>query len=144
MPTVDLPDAVARDKGGPLSEADQIELAQRVTDARRWLATYAPEHDKFAVQASLPATAATLTRAQRRYLARVGESLAERPWDGEELHAHLHALKAEMGLTPREAFGAIYQAFLGKDSGPQAGWFLTALDPQFVLTRLREAAQDAA
>jgi len=144
MPTVDLATAVARDKGGPLNEADRLELAQRVTDARRWLAAYAPEHDKFEVQASLPATAATLTRAQRRYLARVAESLAARSWDGEALHAHLHALKAEMGLTPREAFGAIYQAFLGTDSGPQAGWFLTALDRQFVLTRLREAAQDAA
>ena len=74
----------------------------------------------------------------------MAESLSARAWAGEELHAHLHALRAEMGLTPRDAFGAIYQAFLGKDSGPQAGWFLTALDRQFVLRRLREAAQDAA
>jgi lysyl-tRNA synthetase class 1 len=144
MPTVDLAKVVAQDKGSPLTEADRLELAQRVTDAQRWLATYAPEDDKFEIQPSLPAPAATLTRAQRRYLARVAESLASRSWSGEELHAHLHALKAEMGLTPREAFGAIYQAFLGKDSGPQAGWFLTALDRQLVLTRLREAAQDAA
>ena len=144
MPTVDLPRTVAREKGGPLTEADREELERRTADARRWLATYAPEHYKFEVHASLPPTVSSLTRAQRQYLARVAESLASRAWTGEALHAHLHALKAEMNLTPREAFGAIYQAFLGKDSGPQAGWFLTALDPTFVLQRLREAAQDAA
>jgi lysyl-tRNA synthetase class 1 len=143
-PTVDLARVVAREKGAPLTEADREELERRIADARRWLAAYASEHDKFEVHTTLPNAAATLTRAQRQYLARVAEGLGTRAWTGEELHAHLHALKAEMGLTPREAFGAVYQAFLGKDSGPQAGWFLTALDRQFVLRRLREAAQDAA
>jgi lysyl-tRNA synthetase class I len=33
---------------------------------------------------------------------------------------------------------------LDKDSGPQAGWLLAALDPRFVQARLREAARDAA
>ena len=144
MPAVDLARVVAREKGAPLTEADREELERRIADARRWLAAYAPEHYKFEVHSSLPKAVATLTRAQRQYLARVAESLSARAWAGEELHAHLHALRAEMGLTPRDAFGAIYQAFLGKDSGPQAGWFLTALDRQFVLRRLQEAAQDAA
>jgi lysyl-tRNA synthetase class 1 len=144
MPTVDLSRTVAREKGAPLTEADREELERRVADARRWLAAYAPEHYKFEVHASLPATVSSLTRAQRQYLSRVAESLASRAWTGEALHEHLHALKTELSLTPREAFGAIYQAFLGKDSGPQAGWFLTALDATFVLQRLREAAQDAA
>jgi lysyl-tRNA synthetase, class I len=144
LPSVDLPRAIAREKGSLLTDADRAELTLRVADARRWLATYAPDHYKFEVRTSLPEAVAALTPAQRRYLARVAEALSMRSWDGETLHAQLHILKEEMGLTPREAFGAIYQAFLGKDSGPQAGWFLTALDPQFVLGRLREAARDAA
>src|SRR5262249_30635132 len=113
MPTVDLPRTIAREKGGPLTEADREELERRTADARRWLATSAPEHYKFEVHASLPPMVSSLTRAQRQYLGRVAESLASRAWTGEALHAHLHALKAEMNLTPREAFGAIYQAFLG-------------------------------
>ena len=144
IPSVDLARVIAHDKGGPLTDADRTELSLRAVDARRWLSTYAPDHYRFEVRASLPETAATLTPAQREYLARVAEVLSARAWSGDELHAHLHALKDEMGLSPREAFGAIYQAFLGKDSGPQAGWFLTALDPQFVLGRLREAARHAA
>jgi lysyl-tRNA synthetase, class I len=144
IPGADLARGVAREKGAPLTEADREELARRAEDARRWLATYAPEHYKFTVHASLPPAAGALSVHQRQYLAAVADSLSRDGWAGETLHARLHELKAEMGLSPREAFGAIYQAFLGKESGPQAGWFLTALDRAFVLRRLREAAQNAA
>src|SRR3990172_5424737 len=61
-------------------------------------------------------------------------------WRGDVLHSRMHDLKATMGLPPQEAFSAIYRAFLGKDSGPQAGWLLAALDRDFALRRLREAA----
>jgi lysyl-tRNA synthetase class 1 len=144
IPSVDIVEAVERDKGVPLTEADRAELTRRIEDARRWLAAYAPDTAKFEIRPVLPEGAATLSAAQRQYLARVADALAARRWTGEELHTHLHALKAELGLGPREAFGAIYQALLGKDSGPQAGWLLAALDSRFVQARLREAARDVA
>jgi lysyl-tRNA synthetase class 1 len=50
-------------------------------------------------------------------------------------------MKTQLGIASAAAFGAIYLAFLGKASGPQAGWFLAALDRDFVVGRLREAAQ---
>jgi len=140
MPTVELEAAAAAEKGGPLSPADRAELQARADDARRWLATYAPEHYRFQVQATLPAVA--LTDAQRAFLARLAEIVAERDgWDGEALHARIHALKNEMGIPPQDAFGAIYRAFLGKSSGPQAGWFLASLDRAFVLARLQDASR---
>jgi lysyl-tRNA synthetase class 1 len=144
IPSVDVAAAVERDKQAPLTAGDRAELDRRIDDARRWLARYAPESAKFEVRAALPEGTARLSPAQRQYLARIADAMAERPWTGEELHAHLHALKQDMGLGPREAFGAIYEALLGKESGPQAGWLLAALDPRFVQTRLREAARDAA
>ncbi|HET8998995.1 MAG TPA: lysine--tRNA ligase, partial [bacterium] len=78
MPTVDLPRAIAREKGGPLTEADREELDHRVADARRWLAAYAPEHYKFEVLPHLPTSVAMLTRVQRQYLARIAEGLGGR------------------------------------------------------------------
>jgi lysyl-tRNA synthetase, class I len=144
IPSVDVTDAVEREKGAPLTEADRAELARRIEDAGRWLASYAPESAKFEVRAALPDGAAHLSPPQRQYLARVADAMAARAWTGEELHAQLHALKQEMGLGPREAFGAIYEALLGKESGPQAGWLLASLDPAFVQARLREAARNAA
>ena len=144
IPSVDVVAAVEREKGSPPTEADRAELDRRIEDARRWLARYAPEQAKFEIRAALPEGAARLSPAQRQYLARIADAMAARRWTGEDLHAHLHAVKEELGLGPREAFGAIYQALLGKDSGPQAGWLLAALDPRFVQRRLREAARDAA
>jgi lysyl-tRNA synthetase class 1 len=138
MSTVDVFDVAAEEKGAPLTSEDRTELQQRMEDARRWLASYAPEHYKFQVKPSMPAVA--LSPAQREFLGRIASIVDERQWTGEELHNRIHDLKAEMGISSKEGFSAIYLAFLGKDSGPQAGWFLASLDRAFVLTRLREAS----
>ncbi|MDR7402112.1 MAG: lysine--tRNA ligase [Armatimonadota bacterium] len=140
MPTVDLMAAAEADKGAPLTEADREELRRRVEDARRWLQTYAPDHYRFQVQPTLPAV--DLDASQREFLARLAAAIAERPrWSGEDLHARIHALKQDLGLPAPRAFSAIYLAFLGKPSGPQAGWLLASLDREFVLRRLAEASR---
>jgi lysyl-tRNA synthetase class 1 len=139
IPSVDIADQAEIEKGRPLTPADRAELEARLIDARRWLQTYAPASYRIEVQATLPPVAGTLSDAQRRFLGAL-VPLIEEGMGGEALHAAIHALKGEHGLTPKAAFGAIYGVFLGKDSGPQAGWFLAALDRSFVVRRLREAA----
>lgn len=139
MPSADLEAEARREKGSDLSEADRHELDARMADARRWLQTYAPPAHRFEVQAALPAVASALSEAQRRFLADLIPEVASGA-DGEALHGAIHRLKVAHGLAPKAAFGAVYLAFLGKESGPQAGWFLAALDREFVLRRLRDAA----
>jgi lysyl-tRNA synthetase class 1 len=139
IPSVNLEDAARREKGSDLTEADRRELQTRLADARRWLQTYAPASYRFEVQRALPDAVRELTDAQRRFLADL-VPLVEQATSGEELHAAIHVLKGEHRLAPKAAFGAIYRAFLGTESGPQAGWFLAALDRDFVIRRLREAA----
>ncbi len=140
MPTVDVAREAEREKGAPLTDADRLELHQRIADARRWLQTYAPEHYRFQLQAILPKV--PLTDAQRAFLRQLAGVVRSRPaWSGDALHEALHTLKTQLGVSPPEAFGAIYQVFLGKMSGPQAGWFLAALDREFVLARLDEASE---
>ena len=43
-------------------------------------------------------------------------------------------------LPPGRAFAALYAAFLGRTSGPRAGWLLASLDRAFVVDRLMAAA----
>ncbi len=139
MPTVDIAREAERDKGAPLTDADRAELRQRMEDARRWLATYAPDHYRFQVQPSLPSV--SLDVQQREFLGQLAAVVRSRQsWSGEELHEQIHVLKNQMGLAPKQAFSAIYLVFLGKPSGPQAGWFLAALDHAFVVSRLQDAA----
>ena len=62
-------------------------------------------------------------------------------WDGETVQAAIFATATALGLPAGRAFIAIYLAFLGRPSGPRAGWLLAALDREFVIRRLREAAE---
>lgn len=137
MPNIDLWQMAEAEKGSPLSPEDRAELTERLTFAQRWLADFAPEEMRFTLQTTLPAI--TLTDAQKQFLQSIRDFMVSNQPDGVQLHEQIHALKTELNLPPKEAFGVIYQLFLAKDSGPQAGWFLAALDRDFVLERLSQA-----
>lgn len=114
-------------------DADQAELEERALYAKRWLSTYAPEKFVFKLQDELPEAARNLpdsAKAALRDLKTVIEQADGMP-SGEELHQELHKSKE---------FKAIYLAFLAKESGPKAGWFLSVLPKDFVLKRLAEAS----
>jgi len=110
--------------------ADKAELNERAKYAKRWLSEYAPEKYVFKLQEALPDSARQIDDEQKRALATLADFIEREHPDAEALHAKLHELKV---------FKTIYLAFLGKESGPKAGWFLSSLDKAFVLKRLREA-----
>ncbi len=130
-------------KGAPLSLEEKHMLDERVAYAHTWLRTYAPEKYKYILQDTLPEKAAILSVAQRDAVRAVATAIAQgETYDGPTLHAELHAVKERLGIPPKELFSALYIIFLGRDSGPQAGWFLSTLDRDFVLKRLREASEE--
>ena len=142
VPNVDVQARVEAEKGSPLTEREQQILDERVGAARAWLATYAPERARLTVRRdALPEEAAALDDAQRRYLlelANVAE--ASVPTGGDRWQDAIFATATAVGLEPKAAFGALYLAFLGRTNGPRAGWLLASLEPEFVVSRLREAA----
>lgn len=137
MPHITIEDMAADEKGSALTQVETNELMMRVEYARRWLESYATEESRFTLQPELPE--AVLHDGQYHYLQRIREEIAEVEWMGPSVHAVLHETKQAMGIDPKEAFGSIYSIFLGKQYGPQAGWFLAALDRTFVLGRIDEA-----
>ncbi|MFN2520040.1 MAG: lysine--tRNA ligase [Candidatus Limnocylindria bacterium] len=132
-------------KGSPLNDAESRDLERRSTLAKAWLERWAPDEARFAVAASLPDAALGLEDAQRSFLASVADEVP-RTRDPDAMQARLYELAKQSGLVTadgrvsKDAFGAIYRAFLGRASGPRAAWFLVALDPAFAAARLREAA----
>ena len=102
---------------------------------------YAPENFKFTVQDELPSVVKNLNDVQKEFLNKIAEIISsQEKWTGEDLHKKIHEIKAELNIAPRDAFSAIYLTFLGKDSGPQAGWLLASLDRDFVINRLKETS----
>ncbi|MDR3548503.1 MAG: lysine--tRNA ligase [Candidatus Pacebacteria bacterium] len=137
MPHLTLMKEAEAVKGSVLTEEEKRALEERAAYARFWLSTYAPERFRFVLQEFMPDV--SLTQSQKSALASLARYL-DTPHTGEEIHAFLHSLKTEIPIEPKELFTAIYRIFLNRDSGPQAGWFLSVLPHDFLQTRLKEAA----
>ena len=112
--------------------------------AHEWLARWAPPEAKFAVRDELPKDV-TFTDAQKRYLAEV-RTLVGKTSDPDALQEELYEAAKRVGLkdandkVSREAFAAIYLAFIGAPNGPRAAWLLTTLPADVVRRRLDEAS----
>jgi lysyl-tRNA synthetase, class I len=143
VPNVDVAERVEAEKGSPLDEQERQILDERIDAARGWLASYAPDKARHVVhRAGLPAGAADLDDAQRRYLATLAEEVADAPpGSGDAWQNAIFEAATAAGLEAKSAFAAIYLAFLDRPNGPRAGWLLASLDQGFVVDRLREAAR---
>jgi lysyl-tRNA synthetase class 1 len=138
IPSLIFEDEIRKLKGTELTEEDVKEATQRKEYAQIWLKKYADENSLFTVQDELPAKAQDLTPDQKDFLHKIADLLESKEWQGEELHGAIHEIRKASPLEAKTAFQAIYITLLGKESGPQAGWFLDALDKKFVVARFRQ------
>lgn len=142
IPHLDVMKEVERLKGAPLTPADREEAQERSEYAKVWLEEFADDRAKFEIQTEMPDLAHDLTDDQKAFLHTIAEFLrANATLTGEALHTQIHELRKASPLEARDAFGAIYATLLGKSSGPQAGWFLEALERGFVIERFEAAAR---
>ena len=132
----------AEEKGSELSIVEAEELQNRIEIAKKWLNLYAPENYRFSIALDdIPEPAKKLSAEQKQFLSQIADIMESKErWTGEELHPKIHEIRKTMNIDPREAFSAIYLLFIGKDSGPQAGWLLASLGNDIVLPRLKEVA----
>ncbi|MBI2324169.1 MAG: lysine--tRNA ligase, partial [Chloroflexi bacterium] len=144
IPSVDPPRKAEERKGAALTGPEAADLRRRIELARAWLERWAPQEAKFSVQDRLPDAARSLSPAQRRFLERAAEVVADR-MDADALQQQLYGIAREVGLVEgdrvsKHAFESIYLAFLGRSMGPKAAWLLATLPADFVRRRLREAS----
>ncbi|MAF59610.1 lysine--tRNA ligase [bacterium] len=142
MPHLDLKEEFEKDKGSTLSEDENKELEERAGYAKRWLDTYAPERFIYKLQKdSIPESAKNLSKEVKELLNQLLIYIeANEKLDGGELHHEIHRIRKESSVEPAELFSAIYLSFLGKESGPKAGWFLSVLERDFLISRLKEVS----
>lgn len=134
---IDILEEAKKDKGEELNDIEKGELHERVDYALTWLKEHAPERYVFELQQELPGVEFSVS--QKESFAKILEYVeANENLTGEDFHHQLHEIKKETGIEPKELFSGLYQAFLNRDSGPQAGWFLSVLPRDFLIQRLRE------
>lgn len=140
MPHMDIYEIAGKMKENELAEEDKREVDYRAKYAKGWLEKYAPEDYKYELQeGKVPEVAKDFSSEQKKALKLVLEYIKSQDiLDGQELHSKFHDIKEKTGISPRDLFSALYLSFLGKESGPKAGWFLSVLDKKFLEKRLEE------
>lgn len=123
------------------SEFD-IKLAlHRLELARNWILEHAPENLRFKIMKTMPdGISQRLNQKQKHGLKILSEDLSSREFTSIELHNHVYAVAERSGQKSTELFKAIYLVMLDRESGPRVGNFISALDRDFVVSRLREAS----
>jgi lysyl-tRNA synthetase class 1 len=145
VPGVDLEARVAVEKGSPLDDAERAIVVERAGVARAWLEGFAPDRYHFAVQDQLPHEVRVLSEVQGLFLADLAAgALDEHPVGGDAWQDLVYRCGQRRGVSSRDAFSAVYAAFLGRENGPRAGWLLASLDEGYVTSRLQAAAEAVA
>ncbi len=140
MPHLNTEEEVEKMKGSGLTADDKKEISLRSRYALNWINAYAPEDYKYELQEKeIPVAAKKFNPKQKEALKEILAYVkSQKSLDGQALHTKIHEIKKQLEIEPRELFSAIYLSFLGKESGPKAGWFLSILDKKFLEKRLSE------
>nr|MCW1888812.1 lysine--tRNA ligase [Candidatus Moranbacteria bacterium] len=140
MPHMDFEGELTKLKEAELTEEDKAEGLERSLYAKNWLQVCAPDNYRYELQIErLPEATKEFTEIQKKALGKLLQYIQSKEvLDGQELHTALHEIRKELEIEPKDFFGALYISFLGKESGPKAGFLLSVLDKKFLEKRLSE------
>ncbi len=118
-------------------DQDEHIIKEQLRFIDEWLRLRAPEDVKFELREKI--NKGEFNEKEQRYLNLLADKIAQAPddADGSWFHNAIYELKDSVGLEPKELFTTLYQAIIGKNSGPRAGWFLSILPKEWLLKRLR-------
>jgi len=120
-----------------LSSDDDQHLRQRSEHVQNWVDSFAPDEVKFEVQTTSPDI--ELTSTQQEFLRFFVDQCSKISWSPEEIHNVFYHIAEQQNIPVQLAFKTMYQILLGREKGPRAGYFLSNLERDFVLQRVKEA-----
>lgn len=130
-------DVIRRTEHAGTADKDAEVIKRELKFIDHWLEDYAPDDVKFSLAETV--NPEQFDSKQKEFMSTLADKIADAPEgaDGEWFHKAVYDLKDEVGLQPRELFICLYLAIIGKTSGPRAGWFLSTLPREWLVTRLR-------
>jgi lysyl-tRNA synthetase, class I len=131
---------IGRTEHAATAAKDAAIIRKELTFIDHWLQHRAPEDLKFALRDTIDAH--EFTDDEQVFLSNLADKIAAAPpdADGQWFHNAIYAFKDEMGLNPKDMFSTLYRVLIGKASGPRAGWFLSILPREWLVSRLRFVA----
>ncbi|MCY3851266.1 MAG: lysine--tRNA ligase [Acidimicrobiaceae bacterium] len=139
QPHIDLSAHITALGVGPLTDADRDWIDVKRLTANAWSQRFSESASRLTVAADLPEAIDDLSNQQRGFLC-VGRRLLAglETWRAASIQANLFDAARIVGVTPAEAFEALYTAFFGWPEGPRAGSFLEFLGRGPACDRLGE------
>ncbi len=128
-------DKLTEMKGGKIDESELGVVEERLKYTKIWLENYAPDEYKFEMTEEVPEETKKLSEEQKKYLQAI-PSVFKDGSTAESLQIDLYELSKEMRIKAKDAFAAIYTAFIGKTHGPRAGMLLTKFGKEKVNDRI--------
>ena len=83
-----------------------------------------------------------LTDDQRSILQEFLDKLASAEWTSDSIHTVIYDIIGDRKLTPKDVFTFLYRVFIDKDKGPRLGYFLSSMDKNYVVNRIKSLIQN--
>ncbi len=130
-------DVIERTEYARAAREDADIVSRELAFIDNWLNEWADEDSVFTVQQTVDLN--TFSDQQKKYFSRLAAIIEQAPddADGEWFHKAVYGLRDEVNMQPKELFQSLYQLIIAKDSGPRAGWFLSTLNRDWLIARLK-------
>jgi lysyl-tRNA synthetase class 1 len=125
-----------------LGPEDVDSIRTRIKYARRWVDEYAPQYKVKLTDTIDPNIKSGLSDDDKTALQMFAETLASTEWSENAIKDSMMNLtkSGNLPVGTKRFFTAFYLVFLGTEKGPRAAPFLSILNKDFVIKRLKEAS----
>ncbi len=128
-------DILDRTGFGGVVKDQQAVITRQLDYVKNWLKNFAPDNVKFTIQDDL--SKLELSKEQKTFLDSLAPAIDGSDFSAQAIHDIIYQVATTVELKPAAAFGLLYQLFLGQERGPKLGFFLSSLDKEFVIKRLK-------
>ncbi|MEX2014579.1 MAG: lysine--tRNA ligase [Candidatus Saccharimonadales bacterium] len=130
-------DTIGRTEHAVNVKAQRKVILEELKFIDSWLDKWAPDEVKFDILDKVDES--QFSQSEKKYLRTLADKIESGPEeaDGEWLHKAVYEFKDQIELEPKQLFQILYRVLIGKDSGPRAGWFLSTLPRDWLISRLR-------
>ncbi len=130
-------DIISRTEHAETAKANSEIIKEELRFIDAWLEKWAPEDVKFTLEDTFDAS--QFNDDEKSYFKKLADKIESAPADadGEWFHKAIYEFKETSGLEPKMLFISLYRLIIGKTAGPRAGWFLSLLPRDWLISRLR-------
>jgi len=121
-------------RGGYSVEDSDAEVLRRFEFAKKYVELYVK--DRLKILETTPQI--SFDEVQKSILKALAGKMPGLDWSPASIHQAIHETSKSLGASSGDAFRAVYLSLLGRENGPRAGYFLSSLDPQFVIQRFKD------